>query len=38
LITHPFWSNCKIDKLKKLVQDKKVTELSIYDAIRKARY
>jgi len=38
LITHPFWSTCKIDKLKKLVQDKSVKELSIYDAIRKARF
>jgi DEAD/DEAH box helicase domain-containing protein len=38
LITHPFWSNGKIDKLKKMVKDKDVTELSIYDAIRKSQY
>ena len=38
LITHPFWSNSKIDKLKKIVNDKYVTELSIYDAIRKSQY
>ncbi len=38
LITHPFWSNSKIEKLKKMVSDKEVKELSIYDAIRKAQY
>lgn len=38
LIAHPFWSDRKIDKLKKMVNEKDITILSIYDAIREVQY